>query len=78
MQLLTKYFKYSFQILYKINSNFMDELKKRIGLDYNRLSRMSIVEEGAVQVFLEQSVLLNLVTFSRLYCHFACSRNFIR
>ncbi|XP_073225275.1 uncharacterized protein [Cicer arietinum] len=37
------------QILYKINSNFMEELKKRIGLDYNRLSRMSIVEEGAVK-----------------------------
>lgn len=37
------------QILYEINSNFMEELKKRIGLDYSRLSRMSIVEEGAVK-----------------------------
>ncbi|RDX93826.1 Glycogen phosphorylase 1, partial [Mucuna pruriens] len=27
----------------------LQELKKRIGLDYNRLSRMSIVEEGAVK-----------------------------
>jgi len=40
-----------FQILYEINFNFMEELKKKIGLDYNRLSRMSIVEEGAVKVF---------------------------
>ncbi|KAK7246456.1 hypothetical protein RIF29_41324 [Crotalaria pallida] len=37
------------QILYEINSHFMEDLKKRIGLDYNRLSRMSIVEEGAVK-----------------------------
>ncbi|TYK26442.1 glycogen phosphorylase 1-like [Cucumis melo var. makuwa] len=37
------------QIIYDINSYFMEELKKRIGLDYNRLSRMSIVEEGAVK-----------------------------
>lgn len=29
----------------------MEELKKRIGLDFNRLSQMSIVEEGAVKVF---------------------------
>lgn len=50
MQLFIKYFKCPFQILYEINYNFMEELKKRIGLDYNRLSRMSIVEEGAVKV----------------------------
>ncbi|GLU22950.1 hypothetical protein SLE2022_389860 [Rubroshorea leprosula] len=37
------------QIIYDINFNFMEELKKRIGLDYDRLSRMSIVEEGAVK-----------------------------
>ncbi|WVY93404.1 hypothetical protein V8G54_032492 [Vigna mungo] len=37
------------EILYEINFNFMEELKKKIGLDYNRLSRMSIVEEGAVK-----------------------------
>ncbi|XP_050230661.1 uncharacterized protein LOC126679734 [Mercurialis annua] len=37
------------QIIYKINYNFIEELKKRIGLDYDRLSRMSIVEEGAVK-----------------------------
>lgn len=37
------------QIIYEINFNFMEELKKRIGLDYHRLSRMSIIEEGAVK-----------------------------
>lgn len=37
------------QIIYEINFKFMEELKKRIGLDYSRLSRMSIVEEGAVK-----------------------------
>ncbi|XP_021902336.1 LOW QUALITY PROTEIN: glycogen phosphorylase 1-like [Carica papaya] len=37
------------QIIYDINFNFMEDLKKRIGLDYDRLSRMSIVEEGAVK-----------------------------
>ncbi|KAH7546052.1 hypothetical protein FEM48_Zijuj01G0159700 [Ziziphus jujuba var. spinosa] len=37
------------QIMYQINFNFVEELKKKIGLDYNRLSRMSIVEEGAVK-----------------------------
>lgn len=40
-----------FQIIYDINFNFMEELKKRIGLDFSRLSQMSIVEEGAVKVF---------------------------
>ncbi|XWS18435.1 hypothetical protein CRYUN_Cryun32bG0043600 [Craigia yunnanensis] len=37
------------QIVYDINFNFVEELKKRIGLDYDRLARMSIVEEGAVK-----------------------------
>ncbi|XP_034213185.1 glycogen phosphorylase 1-like [Prunus dulcis] len=37
------------QIIYEINFKFVEELKKRIGLDYNRLSRMSIIEEGAVK-----------------------------
>lgn len=35
------------QIIYDINQKFIEELKKKIGLDYDRLSRMSIVEEGA-------------------------------
>lgn len=37
------------QIIYEINFSFIEELKKRFGLDYDRLSRMSIVEEGAVK-----------------------------
>ncbi|KAJ6810922.1 glycogen phosphorylase 1-like isoform X1 [Iris pallida] len=37
------------QIIYDINFSFMEELKTRFGLDYDRLSRMSIVEEGAVK-----------------------------
>ncbi|XP_057948578.1 uncharacterized protein LOC131144155 [Malania oleifera] len=37
------------QIIYDINFNFMEELKQRIGPDYSRLSRMSIVEEDAVK-----------------------------
>lgn len=44
-----------FQIIYDINFNFVEELKKRIGLDYDRLSRMSIVEEAAVKVPREAS-----------------------
>ncbi|CAI9087396.1 OLC1v1021453C1 [Oldenlandia corymbosa var. corymbosa] len=37
------------QIIYEINYKFMEELKKIIGQDYDRLSRMSIIEEGAVK-----------------------------
>lgn len=38
------------QIIYEINQMFMEEWKKKIGNDYARLSRMSIVEEGSVKV----------------------------
>ncbi|KAJ8761099.1 hypothetical protein K2173_000778 [Erythroxylum novogranatense] len=37
------------QIIYDINFKFIDDLKKKIGTDYDRLSRMSVVEEGAVK-----------------------------
>ncbi|KAL4563246.1 hypothetical protein LXL04_027286 [Taraxacum kok-saghyz] len=37
------------EIIYDINFAFMEELKKKIGQDYVRMSRMSIVEEGAVK-----------------------------
>ncbi|KAH8511821.1 hypothetical protein H0E87_009119 [Populus deltoides] len=37
------------QIIYDINFDYIEELKKRIGLDYDRLSRMSIVEDGAIK-----------------------------
>lgn len=60
-----------FQILYKINFNFVEELKKRIGLDYNRLSRMSIVEDGALKVFQSNLSMLDVVTFYWLYLSFA-------
>ncbi|KAM3285054.1 glycogen phosphorylase 1 [Capsicum chacoense] len=37
------------EIIYEINHRLMEELKKSFGQDYDRLSRMSIVEEGAVK-----------------------------
>ncbi|EHA8588310.1 hypothetical protein COCNU_scaffold004706G000010 [Cocos nucifera] len=37
------------QIIFDINFSFVEELKKHFGLDFNRLSQMSIVEEGAVK-----------------------------
>lgn len=37
------------QIIYDINFDYIEELKKKIGLDYDRLSRMSIVEDGAIK-----------------------------
>ncbi|KAJ0985992.1 hypothetical protein J5N97_004348 [Dioscorea zingiberensis] len=50
------------QIIYDINFSFMEELKQRFGLDYNRLSRMSIVEEGAVKNIL-------MANLSMVVCH---------
>ncbi|KAL7089025.1 hypothetical protein ACP275_13G163300 [Erythranthe tilingii] len=37
------------QIIYDINHNFMEQLKKKIGQDYSRLDQMSIVAEGTVK-----------------------------
>ncbi|XP_041990206.1 glycogen phosphorylase 1-like isoform X4 [Salvia splendens] len=37
------------QIMYDINHRFMEDLKRKIGQDYSRLERMSIVEEGIVK-----------------------------
>lgn len=34
------------QIIYDINSHFMEEVKRKYGNDYGRLARMSIIEEG--------------------------------
>lgn len=39
-----------FQIMYEINHRFMEDLKRKIGQDYSRIERMSIVEEGIVKV----------------------------
>lgn len=36
--------------MYDINQHFMEELKRKIGQDYSRIERMSIVEEGIVKV----------------------------
>ncbi|CAN6444447.1 unnamed protein product [Victoria cruziana] len=37
------------EIIYEINFYFLEDLKQRYGSDFDRLSRMSIVEEGAVK-----------------------------
>ncbi|KAK9092700.1 hypothetical protein Syun_027611 [Stephania yunnanensis] len=37
------------EIINEINFLFMEELKKKLGLNYSQLSQMSIVEEGAVK-----------------------------
>lgn len=37
------------QIIYAINLAFMEEMKKKVGSDFDRLARLSIVEEGAVK-----------------------------
>ncbi|XP_069149749.1 uncharacterized protein [Solanum lycopersicum] len=37
------------EIIYEINYRLMEELKKSFGQDYDKLSRMSIIEEGAVK-----------------------------
>ncbi|MCD7450255.1 hypothetical protein HAX54_004700 [Datura stramonium] len=37
------------EIIYEINHRLMEELKKSFGQDYDKLSRMSIIEEGAVK-----------------------------
>lgn len=35
-----------FQIIYKINTIFLEEVKSKFGNDYDRLARMSIVDDG--------------------------------
>eukprot|EP00268_Persea_americana_P030906 TRINITY_DN2999_c1_g1_i2.p1 TRINITY_DN2999_c1_g1~~TRINITY_DN2999_c1_g1_i2.p1 ORF type:complete len:966 (-),score=177.85 TRINITY_DN2999_c1_g1_i2:2406-5303(-) len=50
------------QIIYDINFFFMEDLKKHFGLDYDRLSRMSIVEEGAVKS-------IRMANLSIVCCH---------
>lgn len=40
----------AWQIIYDINFYFLEDMKKRIGNDYSRLARMSIIEEGASKV----------------------------
>eukprot|EP00252_Welwitschia_mirabilis_P023783 TRINITY_DN6829_c0_g1_i7.p1 TRINITY_DN6829_c0_g1~~TRINITY_DN6829_c0_g1_i7.p1 ORF type:complete len:995 (-),score=183.04 TRINITY_DN6829_c0_g1_i7:250-3234(-) len=39
------------QIIYDVNYFYLDDLRKRIGSDFDRLARMSIIEEAAVKEF---------------------------
>ncbi|CAI5534681.1 unnamed protein product, partial [Closterium sp. Naga37s-1] len=50
------------EIMYEINHNFIVDLKKRIGNDYDRLSRMSIIEEGAHKS-------IRMATLAVVTCH---------
>lgn len=50
------------QIMYKINHHFMEELKRKIGQDYSRIERMSIVEEGIVKS-------IRMANLSIICCH---------
>lgn len=38
------------QIIYQINFLYLEELKKRVGDDFFRIARMSIIEEGDTKV----------------------------
>jgi hypothetical protein len=38
------------QIIYDINFQYIEQLKKLIGNDYSRIARMSIIEEGQFKV----------------------------
>ncbi|KAG6546468.1 hypothetical protein Mapa_012017 [Marchantia paleacea] len=38
------------QIIYDINFHFLEELKRRFGNDYERLARMSIIEDGEKKI----------------------------
>ncbi|CAI5948349.1 unnamed protein product [Closterium sp. NIES-64] len=50
------------ELIYDINHNFIVDLKKRIGNDYDRLSRMSIIEEGAHKS-------IRMATLAVVTCH---------
>ncbi|KAH6829108.1 hypothetical protein C2S53_013256 [Perilla frutescens var. hirtella] len=50
------------QIMYDINHHFMEELKRKIGQDYSRIERMSIVEEGVVKS-------IRMANLSIICCH---------
>ncbi|OIT39204.1 alpha-glucan phosphorylase 2, cytosolic [Nicotiana attenuata] len=50
------------EIIYEINYCLMEELKKILGQDYDKLSRMSIIEEGAVKC-------IRMANLSLACCH---------
>jgi len=52
------------QIIYKINTIFLEEAKSKFGNDYDRLARMSIVDEGEKKASFYPSLLLyNVLNF---------------
>lgn len=50
------------EIIYEINHLFIKDLEKRIGNDYDRLARMSLIEEGAHKV-------IRMATLAVVSCH---------
>jgi starch phosphorylase len=40
------------QIIFEINLLFIEDIKKKVGSDFDRLARLSIVEEGSTKVSL--------------------------
>lgn len=46
------------QIIYKINTIFLEEVKSKFGNDYDRLARMSIVDEGEKKASFKPSLLV--------------------
>jgi len=51
----------SVQIIYKINTIFLEEAKSKFGNDYDRLARLSIVDEGEKKESFNPSLLLQNV-----------------
>lgn len=46
------------QIIYKINTIFLEEVKSKFGNDYDRLARLSIVDEGEKKASFYPSLLV--------------------
>ena len=46
------------QIIFEINLIFIEEMKKKVGSDFGRLARLSIVEEGSTKVNLVMDCIL--------------------
>ena len=54
------------QIIFEINLIFIEEMKKKVGSDFGRLARLSIVEEGSTKVSLVMDCIL---TINPLYAY---------
>jgi starch phosphorylase len=46
------------QIIYNINTIFLEEVKSKFGNDYDRLARLSIVDEGEKKASFNPSLLV--------------------